>query len=143
MAWRLNVTPSAMACCCVCVYKGGMFYQRCFGHGLWLGLAWLRYLFSRRADFKKKKKKISIHEHMNLYKIGVGTSAGEAGGAAHPQRKENGGGNEKGKRLNGGTERRNGEDRDRVEAKVLGTLTAGIVNLETPLPTCLHHAKEN
>lgn len=38
---------------------------------------------------------------------------------------------------------RNGEDRDRVEAEVLGTLTAGIVNLEKPLPTCLHHAKEN
>lgn len=29
---------------------------------------------------------------------------------------------------------RNGEDRDRVEAEVLGTLTAGIVNLEKPLP---------
>lgn len=53
---RLNVTPSAMACCCVCVYKGGMFYQRCSGHGLWLGLAWLHYPLGRRTDFKKKKK---------------------------------------------------------------------------------------
>lgn len=39
--------------------------------------------------------------------------------------------------------RKNGENRDRVEAEVLGTLTAGIVNPETPLPTCLHYAKEN
>lgn len=39
--------------------------------------------------------------------------------------------------------RKNREDRDRVEAEVLGILTAGIVNLETPLPTCPHYAKEN
>lgn len=38
---------------------------------------------------------------------------------------------------------KNIEDRDRVEAEVLGTLTAGFVNLETPLPTCLHYAKKN
>lgn len=64
---RLNVTPSAMACCCVCVYKGRMFYQRCSGHGLWLGLGWLHHPLGRHTHFKKKKKTREKSIYMSIW----------------------------------------------------------------------------
>lgn len=52
--------------------------------------------------------------------------------------------NERGKCLNGEQRlKKNERMGTRVEAEVLGSLTAGIVNWETTLPTCLHYAKEN
>lgn len=58
--------------------------------------------------------------------------------------KRSGAENGSGKCLNGEpVKKKREDDKDGADAEILGTLTAGIVNSETPLPTCLLCAKEN